>query len=102
MTDAERDLPNASVPDSADTESRPTGRFVPLSSLWWNLLCGTIVAVLAFVVFGLTLAWDQWIWVALVSLPIAIAATVYSVWCLMMLQRFYLDQRTSEIKQLPV
>ncbi len=25
--------------------------------------------------------------------PLAVCATIYSVWCLMMLQRFYLDQR---------
>lgn len=104
MNDAERDLPSASVTPSEDTESRSTGRFVPLSSLWWNLLCASIVAVLAFVLFGLALAWDQWIWMAIASLPVAVCATVYSVWCLMMLQRFYLDERreTTQATQLPV
>jgi hypothetical protein len=36
---------------------------------------------------------------AIVALPIGIAAAIWAVWCLMMLQRFYLDQRTSEATQ---
>jgi hypothetical protein len=56
---------------------------------------------LAFVLFALSLLWDQWPWVAIVALPIGIGTAIWAVWCLMMLQRFYLDQRPSEVTQLP-
>ena len=60
-----------------------------------------IIAPLAFVLYALALVWDwdQWLWMAIVALPIGIAAAIWAVWCLMMLQRFYLDQRTSEATQ---
>jgi hypothetical protein len=38
---------------------------------------------------------------AAIALPIEIAATVYAVWRLMMLQRFCIDQRASELTQQP-
>jgi hypothetical protein len=44
---------------SASCQSRPTIRLVPVSTLWWNLLCAAIVALLAFVLFALALLWDQ-------------------------------------------
>lgn len=96
MPDTDGDLPSAlSDKVHEQTESRPTGRFVPLSTLWWNLLCAAIIAPLAFVLFTLALVWDQWLWMAIIALPIGIGAAVWAVWCLMMLQRYYLDQRTA-------
>lgn len=61
-----------------------------------------VIAVLAFALFGLALAWDQWLWIAIVALPIGIAGAIYAVWRLMTLQRYYLDHRTSEVTHLPV
>jgi hypothetical protein len=113
MPDTDGDLPNAmsdEVPataaataaadgDTVQTESRPTIRLIPLSTLWWNLLWSAIVAPLAFVVFALALVWDQWPWMAIVALPIGICAAVYATWCLMMLQRYYLEQRRAATQQ---
>ncbi|HEX5157756.1 MAG TPA: hypothetical protein VFW17_11120 [Ktedonobacterales bacterium] len=87
MSDAESELPNAfsdEVPfpvedaEQAERESGHTGPgwFVPLSTLWWNLLCAAIAALLAFVVFALALIWDQWLWMAVVALPIGICAAI--------------------------
>ena len=107
MPDAESDLPSAfsyevPIPDN-DTESRPNqagrGWFVPLSTLWWNLIFAAIVAPLAFVMFVLALVWDQWVWIAFIALPIGVCAAIYAVWCLMMLQRYYLEQRQAATQQ---
>lgn len=101
MSDTESDLPNAfsdEVPlpgedaeHAEDSRHTGSGWFIPLSTLWWHLPMVAIVAVLEFVLLALALIWDQWPWLAIITLPIGIGAAIYTTWRVMMLQRFYAE-----------
>lgn len=54
---------------------------VPVARLREHIILSALVGALAFALFVLTFLWDQNLWVAVVALPIAWAATVYALAC---------------------
>ncbi len=75
-------------PNTPQTIMRSPFTFtMAVSTLWQHLILSAVVTVLAFVLFGLVLAWDTYLWRAVVAFPIGCLAAIYATWCVMMLQR---------------
>lgn len=104
---ADGDLPSVSVStndvandtnDTNDTNndddatSRHHGIMIPVSRLRDHLLISALAAVLALVLFILTLLWDQNLWIAPLALITLILSGTYALWCGRTLARFILHR----------
>lgn len=76
------------LPDTQQTMKRSPFTFtMATSTLWQQLILSAIVAVLAFVLFGLVLAWDTYLCMAAIAFPVGMFAAICATWCVMMLRR---------------